>query len=173
MSKTNNIYDKHERRYQRASCLFPAEFTWGTVTHRGRIMSVGLGGCFIESKVLVPLHEELDLLFYMEGAINPIKCRSKVAMILKTGAKALGKKKPKGFGLEFLKIFPEDRQKLDEYVKQQIRIFKTIDHEINKVKRDTALIKELFSGVRPGESTHLNHIKKVTLENLKLFRLRK
>jgi PilZ domain len=164
---------KKERRYQRASCMFPAEFTWGTVNHKGRILSVGLGGCFIESKVLVPLHEELNLVFYMEGTINPIKCRSKVAMVAKTGARALGRKIPKGFGLEFLKIFPEDRFKLEEYVKIQVRIFKTIDHELSKVKRDIPLIKELFLRVRPDESTHLNHIKKVTRENLKLFRLRR
>ncbi len=165
--------EKHERRYQRASCLFPAEFTWGTVTHRGMILSIGLGGCFIGSKVLVPLHEKLDLVFYMEGDLNPIKCRSKVAMISKTGVHALGKIKRKGFGLEFLKIFPEDRQKLEEYVQHQIRIFKTIDHELGKIKRDTPLIKELFASVRPDESIHLNHIKKVTRENMKLFKLRK
>jgi len=50
-----------ERRHQRAACEFPAEFSWGTVTHRALVKTIGMGGCFLATEAIIPEGEELDL----------------------------------------------------------------------------------------------------------------
>ena len=162
-----------ERRYQRASCDFPADFVWGTINHNARIKVLSIGGCFLAGDVIVPPQEEVELSFNMGPGSKRVKCRGKVVWISEKGVPVSGDEKYKGFAVEFKRMYPEDRAIIDDYVKKQNRIFKTINHELNKSKPDKALIKELFARVYPEDSTHLNHIKKVVREELRYFRLRR
>jgi len=161
-----------ERRYQRASCAFSAEFTWGTVTHPAQVMIIGLGGCFLATPAVVPAGEEVDVAITVEPEERPLHCRGKVAWLAERGLPIWGTRYP-GFALEFLRIFPEDRGRIDEYVRKQTRIFRAIEHELKKRKPDLKLVKDLFRQVRPEESAHLSHIRRVCREELKHFRLRK
>jgi len=162
-----------ERKYQRASCDFPGEMLWGTITHPARVEVISIGGCFLYTEALVPEGEEVDLIFTVEDDDMPIKCTGAVVWVTKEGIKVRENEKLPGFALEFKKIYPEYRARIDEYVKKQNRIFKTIDHELSKSKPDKSLVKELFSKARPNDSTHLNHIKKVCRQELRHFRLRR
>jgi len=162
-----------ERRYQRASCDFEAEFGWGTLNYAARIGMVGIGGCFVVSDALVPVDEEVDLALTIDPELAPLQTRAKVVWLSSGRPPFPGKIFGKGFAVEFERIFPEDRARIDEYVRKRIRVYKAIDHEMKKAKPDKELIKELFAGVRPDDSTHLNHIKKVCGNELKLFRLRR
>jgi len=162
-----------ERRYQRASCDFPAEFAWGAVTHPARVMVIGIGGCFLFTHALAPPGEEVDLSFEMDSEEEKISCRGVVAWVADEGIDARGLKKLDGFAVEFLRIFPEDRERIDEYVRTQVRLFKAMDHELKKKEPDRALVKELFARARPFESTHLNHIRKTVKDEMRYFRLRK
>lgn len=162
-----------ERRYQRASCDFPAEFTWGTITHQAEVRVISIGGCFLSTPVLVPVEEELDSEFRLSPNDAPIHCRGKVVWLSKRGIRTRGDRMARGFALEFMRIYPEDRARIDEYVRVQNRLFKAIEHELEKKHPDKAMVKELFAKARPEESTHLNHIKKVCRQELRYFRLRK
>lgn len=162
-----------ERRYQRSSAAFPAQFTWGSLTQQGEVVMIGLGGCFMAAEVIVPVGEELEVVIFLEP-MSPIRGRARVAWI--TGRKGFrlgGQKSKRGFALEFLKIFPEDRARIEDYVKRQTRLFRAMDHELKKQKPDYHVVKQLFAAACPGESSHLNHIRKVCREEVKLYRLRK
>ncbi len=162
-----------ERRFQRASCCFPGTFNWGTVSHPATIMIIGLGGGFVSSEVQVPEGCDVSLSFEMDPEREPVRARGKVAWLTRKGIRIRDMPRRQGFAVEFTRIFPEHKARIDEYVKNQNRLFKAIDHEMKKKKPDKKLIKKLFSQARPGESTHLNHIKKVTKDELRHFRLRK
>lgn len=163
-----------ERRYQRASASFPAEFVWGTITQPAVALMIGLGGCFLETEVIVPPGEELDLHLRLEPSGGKIKCRGKVAWIAyRKGYPTRAGKKSRGFALEFMRIFPEDRARIEEYVVKRNRLFRAMDHELKKQKPDQRLIKELFSAACPGESTHLAHVRKVCRYEVQHFRLRR
>ena len=95
-----------------------------------------------------------------------------MAWITERGIRLRGKR-CRGFALEFKRIYPEQRARVDEFVKRKNRAFKSIDHELKKVRPDKDLIKELFKSIYPSESTHLNHIKAVCRDELRYFRLRK
>ena len=166
-------YISNERRYQRASCALPAEFDWGTISNQALVRVIGIGGAFISTNALVPLDERLDLNFRLAEKTRPIQCRCRVAWLTGRGIEIRGEKHIKGFAVEFTRIYPEDRQLIDEYVRDKIRVYKAISHELKKKRPDKALVKELFGQVRPGESTHLNHIKKACREEAKFYRLRK
>jgi len=161
-----------ERRYQRARCDFPAEFSWGTITNSARVLIISLGGAFLETEVFVPAGEEMEVSLSFDSESAPIVCRAAVVWVADPGVKVKGPKPRPGFAVEFMKIFPEHRALIDEYVRKQNRIFRAIHHELDKAKPDKALIKELFARVCPQDSTHLNHIKKVCKEEMKFFRLR-
>lgn len=161
-----------ERRYQRAACEFPAEFSWGTVTHRALVKTIGMGGCFLATEAIIPEGEELDMAIKTDPASEPLQCRGKVAWITERGIRLRGKR-CRGFALEFKRIYPEQRARIDEFVKRKNRAFKSIDHELNKARPDKELIKELFKSIYPSESTHLNHIRAVCRDELRYFRLRK
>jgi len=166
-------YSSVERRYQRASCAFPAEFTWGSITHHGEILVISLGGCFLGAEAIVPPEEELDVAFRPDPEADPARCRARVVWTAARGVKIRCNRRARGFALEFLRIYPEDRARIDEYVKRQTRLFRSIEHELKKRAPDTALIKELFQRACPGESTHLSHVRKVCREEIRHFRLRK
>lgn len=173
MGKTADS-DRHlERRYQRASCNFPAEFVWGTVSHRAVAKIISIGGCYLASEVLVPNGEELELLLRIDLNSDPIRCLSRVAWVSENGIVTRGGRRYRGFALEFERIYPEERARIDEFVKKRTRVFRTIEHEMDKAHPDKGLIKELFATVCPGESTHMNHIRKACREELRHFRLRR
>jgi hypothetical protein len=161
-----------ERRYQRVTCDFPAEFSWGTISHSGRARVLGIGGCFLETQVMVPVGEEIELRFQLDPALPLLTGRGKVAWISERGVPIAGPGLHRGFALEFQRIFPEDRAVIDEFVRRKTRVFRAVCHEFGKHKPDTGLIKELFASVCPDESTHLSHIKRVCREELRYFRLR-
>lgn len=161
-----------ERKHQRASCDCPAEFTWGTINHPATVVIVGMGGCFVHAEVMVPKGEELELRFCMEPSPEPIRCRAKVVWIAARGIRVRGQT-CRGFAVEFLRIYPEDRSRVDEYVKRQTRVFRAIGRELEKPAPDIELVKDLFSRVRPGDSLHMNHIRGVSMDELRYFRLRR
>mgnify|MGYP000026492172 CR=1 FL=1 len=161
-----------ERRHQRASCDAPAEFSWGTITHPATVMVVSMGGCFLRTGVFVPLGEELELTFCLESGPDPIRCRAKVVWLAGRGIRIRGQT-CRGFALEFMRIFPEDRSRIDEYVRRQTRVFRHLERELAKAHPDRELIKDLYSKVRPGDSLHLGHIRKICAEEIRYFRLRK
>ena len=161
-----------ERRYQRATCDFPAEFSWGTITHPARVKVISIGGCFLETAVMVPPHAEMDVQLWMDAGSRPLHCLAKVVWVAERGIKIKGPKLHPGFALEFQKMYPEDRALLDEYVRRQLRIFRAIGHELEKAHLDRALIKDLFQRVCPHDSTNLAHVRKVCAEELRFFRLR-
>jgi hypothetical protein len=160
-----------ERRYQRASSQFPAEFAWGTVVHSARVSVVSLGGCFLSSEVIVPPDEEVELNFTIAG-VAPVRCHGKVVWISERGIKVRDQLKQRGFALEFKQIYPEDRAKIDDYIKRQTRLFRHVEHELAKTHPDKDLVKELFARACPGESTNLNHVRKMCREEVRYFRLR-
>lgn len=162
-----------ERKFQRASCDCPARFDWGTISNQARIMIISIGGCFLSTETLVPEGEEVELEFKFGDDAKTIECHCRVAWVAKKGIKTRQVGRQHGFALEFLRIYPEDRGLIDEYVTKQNRLFKSIEHELKKKKPDKEQVKDWFASVRPGESTHLNHIKKVCREELLYFRLRK
>ncbi|HUT54058.1 MAG TPA: PilZ domain-containing protein [bacterium] len=161
-----------ERRYQRASCDFPSEFTWGTVTHRGAAKVISLGGCYLATEVIVPCFEEVELTFAMDPQAPPLRCHGKVVWLSEQGIKVRTGRRERGFALEFKRIYPEDRARVDEYVKRQTRLFRAIEHEFKKARPDKDLIKDVFGLACPGESTHLGHIHKRCREETRYFRLR-
>lgn len=161
-----------ERRHQRASCDCPAEFSWGTITHPATVVIVGMGGCYLRTSAVVPNGEIIDLTFCLEGAPEPIRCQSKVVWLSERGVRVRGQAS-RGFALEFQRIFPEDRARIDEYVKRTNRVFRAIEREFEKNTPDRELIKDLYAKVRPGDSLNMRHIRHVTDEELKYFRLRK
>jgi hypothetical protein len=161
-----------ERKHQRASCDCPAEFTWGTINHPATVVIVGMGGCFVHAEVMVPKGEELELRFCMEPSPEPIRCRAQVVWIAARGIRVRGQT-CRGFAVEFLRIYPEDRSRVDEYVKRQTRVFRAIGRELEKPAPNTELVKDLFSRVRPGDSLHMNHIRGVSMDELRYFRLRR
>lgn len=173
MGSAGKISTCDERRFQRASCEYPARFTWGTITNQARVMIISIGGCFISTETLVPAGEEIDLEFKFGDDAKTVDCHCRVAWVAKKGIKTRQGGRQHGFALNFLRIFPEDRALIDEYVKKQNRLFKCIEHELKKKRPDKEQIKDWFGQSRPGESTHLNHIKKVCREELLYFRLRK
>ena len=161
-----------ERRYQRVTCDFPAEFSWGTISHPGRVRVLGIGGCFLETQVMVPAGEEIELRFQLDPALPPVTGQGKIAWISERGISITGAGLHRGFALEFQRIFPEDRAAIDEFVRKKTRVFRAVCHELGKHKPDPGLIKELFASICPDESTHLSHIKRVCREELRYFRLR-
>jgi hypothetical protein len=163
-----------ERRYQRASCEFPAQMSWGTISHRCTVMVISIGGCYVASNVLVPRGEDVEASILMAEGERPVVCIGTVVWVSKRGMKVRwDQQRSSGFAMEFKRIYPEDRARIDDYVRKQNRLYKTIDHELKKAKPDRELVKELFKRVRPGESTHTNHIRKVCREELRHFRLRR
>lgn len=173
MVRAARTHEYKERRYQRATCDFPAEFTWGTISHQARVVVISIGGTFLDSEVKIPLEQELTLTFTINPAEPPISCQGKVVWLADKGILVWGKTLHRGFAVEFMKMFPEDRARIDEYVRERIRIFRAIDHELCKQRPDKVLVKELFQQVRPGESTHLGHIKKACCEEKRHYRLSK
>ncbi len=173
MSAKEKTPGQIERKYQRATSDFPAKFTWGAARNVGVAAVLSMGGCFIASDAIIPQGEELDVEIDMSPEFTPLHCRAAVVWTEKRGVKIRGGERSRGFAIEFLRIFPEDREKIEEYVRSQTRVFKAIDHELKKKRPDLAIVKELFAAERPGESTHLNHIRKVVSEELKYFKLRK
>ena len=161
-----------ERRHQRASCDAPAEFSWGTIPHSASVVVVGMSGCFLKTSVIVPVGQELDLTFCLETGPNPIRCRARVVWHDGRGIKVRGQT-CHGFALEFKRIFPEDRGRIDEYVRRQVRVFRAIARELAKADPDRELAKDLFGRVRPGDSLHLGHIRRSCADELRYFRLRK
>ncbi|MFO8057529.1 MAG: PilZ domain-containing protein [bacterium] len=159
------------RRYQRTSCDIPAEFHWGTIYHSARIKVLSIGGCFLATDVKIPLEEKVHLSFRLKPEDAPVTCECKVVWITRRGIKVRGEKACQGFALEFEKIYPEDRSRIDELVRGNIRTIKAIEHELDKKNPDKKMIKELFQTLRPGESTHLSHIKKTCREEKRFYRL--
>jgi len=162
-----------ERRYQRATCSLPAEFGWGTITHPAALKILGLGGAFLATSVMVPVDEEVQLSFEFESGSEPVHCRARVAWLAERGIQVRGRERERGFAVEFLRILPEDRGRIDDYIRKRLRLFKAIEHELNKSRPDKALVKDLFLRLWPGESTHLNHIKKACRDERRQFRLLK
>ena len=172
MKKKSKTGETLERRFQRASSDFPAEYTWGTVTHRAKVSVVSLGGCFLSSEVIVPRGEEMDLSFTLGPDLPAVRCRGKVVWIAERGIKIRDRNRQRGFALEFKRIYPEDRAKVDDYIKRQYRLFRALAHELTKARPDKALINDLFQKACPGESSHLAHIRKLCGEEVRYFRLR-
>lgn len=173
MSANEKIGSLSQRRYQRTSCDIPAEFHWGTIYHSAKIKVLGIGGCFLATDVKIPLEEKVHLSFYLDPEAPPIKCTCNVRWMTRKGIKIRGDKPHHGFALEFEKIYPEDRCRIDELVRKNNRIVKTIEHELKKKNPDKNMIKEIFMELRPGESTHLSHIKKACREEKRFYRLQK
>jgi hypothetical protein len=161
-----------ERRYQRATCNFGAEFSWGTITHAAQVRIISMGGCFLETPVLVPSGSEIEAMIGISEGEPPIRSRAKVVWVADKRAPVIGRERVPGFALEFIQMFPEDRARLEDYVRRRNRIFHAILHELDKTKPDRPLVNDLFLRVCPNESTHLNHIRKVCFEELKHSRLR-
>jgi Tfp pilus assembly protein PilZ len=162
----------HERRYQRATCDFSANFQWHGRCHEARARVISIGGCFLETTVMPEVGAELDFTLQLDPDHEAIHSRAKVAWVAPAGIRIKGPHLHPGFALEFHRIFPEDRARVDDYVRRQTRLFRAIGHELDKAKPDLALVKDLFHQVCPRESTHLNHIRKVCREELRFFRLR-
>ncbi len=173
MSSNQPGGSEKERRYQRSSCDIPAEFHWGTIYHSAKIKILGIGGCFLATDVKIPLDEKVHLSFRLDPDSPPIHCVCNVVWMTRKGIKVRGNKSHQGFALEFERIFPEDRSRIDELVRKNNRIVKTIEHELEKKKPDKQMIKELFTKLRPGESTHLSHIRKACREEKRFYRLQK
>ena len=131
-----------------------------------------MGGCFLCTGVIIPIGQQLDLTFCLESGPVPIRCRAKVVWHDGRGIKVRGET-CRGFALEFMRIYPEDRSRIDEYVRRQTRIFRAIDRELSKTYPDRELVNDLYSRVRPGDSLHLKHIRRICSEELRYFRLRK
>jgi Tfp pilus assembly protein PilZ len=172
LTKQGKKHYSLERRYQRASCAFPAEFTWGTVTHRAETKVVSLGGCYLATEVIVPCGEEVELVLTMDPEAPLLHCHGRVVWLSERGIKVRNGKRERGFAVEFKRIYPEDRARVDEYVKRQTRLFRAIEHEFNKAHPDKGLVKDLFSLACPGESSNIGHVRKRCREEARYFRLR-
>jgi Tfp pilus assembly protein PilZ len=172
LSKEDKKYYALERRYQRASCEFAAEFTWGTVSHQAAAKVISMGGCYLATEVIVPCGEEVELVLTLDLAAPLLHCRGRVVWLSQRGIKVRNGRRERGFAVEFKRIYPEDRARVDEYVKRQTRLFRAIEHEFKKAHPDKGLVKDLFSLACPGESPHLGHVRKRCREEGRYFRLR-
>jgi len=164
---------KKERRYQRAGCDLPAYYLLNKSWKPARAITISAGGAFL---ACLPKKIQKEQIIQIQLLINDriITALSRVVWINPQKMKnRSGYPYPPGFAVEFEQISGEDRAELDHLVKKTLRMLRALNFELNRTPQDREKIKNLFSQLRPGESLHLNHIKKVVRLESRHFRVRK
>ncbi len=162
-----------ERRFQRSGCDLPAYYSVQGSWKPARIITISAGGAFLACK---PEKIQKDKIIEVQFQINDktISALGRVVWINPRKMKnRTGFPYPPGFAVEFERISAEERAEIDQFVKKNLRILRTIAYELTQPNPDREKIKELFLKLRPEDSLHLNHIKKVVKYELRHFRIRK
>ena len=180
MKKSGKTRDKpvpegweKERRYQRAEADLNARFYHKGKWYPAKIITISAGGGFLACRPPAIARDDLvELALELEGCkVNAI---SRVVWVNHRKLKNKdGYPYPPGFAVEFEKIFGEMRAQIDNFVKESLRTLRALVHELAEPKPDREMISRLFLSLRPGDSTHLNHIQKTVREEFRYFRLRK
>lgn len=163
-----------ERRFQRAGCSIPAEAYYDQESFSVQIKTIGGGGAFLQSSKFLSENSVIELKFQLPDGreINAL------ARIVWTNTpinqdRNLVKEYSVGFAVEFERISNEDRAAIDLYVRFILRTLRAIAYELKNSPVDKEKVRELFKKIKPDDSLHLNHIKKVVQKELRYFRLKK
>ena len=162
-----------ERRFQRSESDLEAEYFFRGKWHPAKTITISAGGAYLACRAhKIRENDLIDLVIVLEGLtiitisrvvwVNPLK--------MKTNQ---GFPYPPGFAVEFEKISGEMRAAIDQYVKKSLRTLRALVYELNLPVSDREKIIRLFISLRPGDSTRLNHIRKVVKQEFRHFRLRK
>lgn len=162
-----------ERRYQRAECDLNGRYFHRDRWYPAKVITIGAGGAFVAGRYhKIKTDDLVHLVFDLEG-----KSISTISRVVWPNPKKLknrtGFPYPPGFAVEFEKISGDSRADIDQFVKKSLRILRALVHELARLEPDRERISRLFLDMRPGDSTHLNHIRKIVKQEFRLFRLRK
>ena len=161
-----------ERRFQRASCDLPARYIYEGRAHYARIITISAGGAYLACNPRkTGLNRVLELEFELEGElINAIGRLVWINRGLRNHLR--GSLSPPGFAVEYERLNNEARAKIDSFVKRSLRILRALSFELSQSELNRERISHLFLVLRPGDSVHLNHIRKVVKQELRHYRLR-
>lgn len=158
-----------ERGYPRATLRVPVQYGVEGYTSEGKSLTISMGGIFIETKILMPIHEEIRLKFTLPG-YGPIELKGEVVWRV---AKPVSKRfKNTGFAVRFTDISEEQCKQIEDYVIKKSRIIRTIKHLLSQKQPDMKRINELLTSTYIHDYSTLDDLKKKMDEELALFRLR-
>lgn len=162
-----------ERRFQRTGCDLPARYIYEGRAHYARITTISAGGAYLACNPReVELNRVLELEFELDGEL--INAISRLVWINRGLRNHLGGGLyAPGFAVEYERLSAEARAKIDAFVKRSLRILRALSFELSQRELDREKISHLFLSLRPGDSLHLNHIRKVVKQELRHYRLRK
>jgi hypothetical protein len=162
-----------ERRFQRSESDLEAEYYFRGKWHPAKTITISAGGAYLACRApKIRDNDLIDLVFILEG-MTIITISRVVWVNSKKMRPNQGFPYPPGFAIEFEKITGEMRAAVDQYVKKSLRTLKTLVYELSLPIADREKIIRLFISLRPGDSTRLNHIRKIVKQEFRHFRLRK
>lgn len=162
-----------ERRYQRSECDLSVKYYFHGKWHPGKAITISAGGAYLACRApKLKGNDLIDLVLLLEGLTIPTISRVVWANPQKMKNNE-GFPYPPGFAVEYEKIPGELRAEIDQFVKKSLRTLKTLVYELKLPDTDREKISRLFLELRPGDSTRLNHIRKVVKQEFRHFRLRK
>lgn len=158
-----------ERGYPRATLRVPVYFGVDGYTSAGRSLTISIGGIFIETKILMPLDQEIKLKFTIPG-YGSIELKGTVVWRV---TKPVSKRfKNQGIAVKFTDINEEQCRQIDDYVIKKSRIIRTIKHLLSEKKPDMKRINELLTSTYIHDYSTLDDLKKKLDNELALFCLR-
>lgn len=158
-----------ERGYPRATLRVPVYFGVDEYTYEGRSLTISIGGLFIETKVLMPLDQEIKLKFTIPG-YGSIELKG--AVVWRVTKPISRRFKNPGIAVKFTDINEEQCRKIEDYVIKKSRVIRTIKHLLSEKKPDMKQINELLTSTYIRDYSTLDDLKKKLDNELALFRLR-
>lgn len=115
MTDTSPLPWAHTRRYLRTNVSFPVDvvsYSAGDTTEdEGRLVVLGAGGAFLELGGIYGLRSLLRLAFELPSTPGKITCTGIVRCRL-----------PKGVGVEFSQLEPQDRDRISGFVTRSLGV---------------------------------------------------
>ena len=113
---TRNLATIPGRKEERVSAKIKISFKKANDFVKAYIANLGSGGLFISTEKFLPVGSLLNLEFNLPDSDKVILTQGKVAWTRPKNNSA--QKIPPGMGIEFIKMSPEDRQVLDDYLEK-------------------------------------------------------
>ncbi len=108
-----------KRRHPRVFCNFPVEYSYNSHRHSSYITTLSLGGCFVRTLKPAPEGERIIVRIIIPELKKEVSASGRVAWVNRWDENRKPNTLP-GMGIEFIEIPPEDRDYLEEIIRQRL-----------------------------------------------------